>query len=101
VTLLLRIAEFIYGKQTRLGVFEPMIADWQNEVGAQSSFAVRVRWWCALLVTMARALPRVVFVNLTALVVWWWRREAPYRRFYHRIPERLVTERSSLSGSQS
>jgi hypothetical protein len=63
---LLAIADFVYGEQIRRHVFEPLVADWQNEIGANRSIGLRLRWWFAIASTFVATLPRATFARIPA-----------------------------------
>jgi hypothetical protein len=63
---LLAIAESVYDEQIRR---EPLVADWQNEVSANRSAVLRLRWRLALASTFAISIPRAAFDRLPAAPV--------------------------------
>ena len=58
---LLKIVDYWYGEQTRRRVFEPLLADFDNDVRRDRSLAARVRWWLAVASTLVACVPRSTF----------------------------------------
>jgi len=61
---LLKIAEFWYGEETRHRVFEPLLADCDNELRGRRSLFTRIRWWWAVASTFIVCAPRATFSQL-------------------------------------
>jgi hypothetical protein len=66
---ILRLSGFLYGEQIRASVFEPLLADRHQELTADRSLALRLRWWFAIVSAMMCALPRAAFGQLRAAFV--------------------------------
>jgi hypothetical protein len=61
---LLKIVDSWYGEGIRRRVFEPLVADFDNDVRGNRSLLPRLRWWSAVITTFVVCIPRVTFGNL-------------------------------------
>jgi hypothetical protein len=65
---LLRFAEFLYGPRGRQNIFEPLLADAQEEISRSRFPALaRVRWLLAMIVAMVWYSPRMVALPTSLL----------------------------------
>ena len=65
----LKIADYWYGEETRQRVFEPLLADFDNDVRSNGSILTRVRWWIAIVSTFVMCVPRATFGGLPISLV--------------------------------
>jgi hypothetical protein len=65
VNRILRLAESLYGEDTRRQIFEPLVADVHHDcAGSPPSLARRTRWWLAVAVTFLLCAPRAFTVRM-------------------------------------
>lgn len=66
---LLSIVDFWYGEGIRRRVFEPLLADFENDARRDGSILTRARWWGAIGLTFVSCLPRLTFSSLPPALV--------------------------------
>ena len=62
VTRILRIAEAMYGEDTRRQIFEPLVADLQRELAAHPTLTLR--WRIAVAAAFVQCLPRALTLRM-------------------------------------